>query len=246
MKIHLAYNKIDAILELIPTHHSPKEYLRTPKGEQVKNQRFIVFTMEKRDEKLRERANLLKELVTSDPDVDIETVGKYVSSTTRITVDEEYEPVHTYVLYDILEKPDREVIDRPHQKSLGNVNGKIPVIITDKLYDPQELFLQYIFRKHYYITHSDGVTYKFLFDIASELDRKNKFAEVEAFNSHTKKREPLVLVDGGRKYPKAYIEGIINGNAYSLILHLSDQELILPSQFDAEDQQEEEDLNDTR
>lgn len=224
---------------MIPTHHFPKEYLRTLKGERVKNQRFIVFNKEKRDELLLEKNDLLNELIVSDPDVDIEIAGKHVSSTTRITVNQKYEPVYSYILYDVLEKPNGDIIERPHQKSLGNINSKIPMIIMDKLHDPQELALQYIFRKHYYITHSDGVTYKFLYDIASKLAQSSKFAEIETFNPLTKKREPLVLVDGGRKFPRAYVEGKVDGNSYCLILHLSDQELMKPIQYDTEEQQKE-------
>lgn len=230
---------------MFPTHHISKEYLRTSQGQQIKNQRFIVFTKEKRDENLLEKANLSQNLVNNDPDVDIEVTGKYISHTTRITVNEDFEPVYSYVLYDVLEEPDGEIIERPHQKTLGNINSKIPVIITDKLHDPQELLLQYIFRKHYYITHSDGVTYKFLFDIANRLAQSKKFAEVETFNSQTKKREPLVLVDGGRKFPRAYVEGIVERTSYCLILHLSDQELVFPTQLDKIKQNEEEIFNDS-
>jgi hypothetical protein len=178
--------------------------------------------------------------VESNPDIDLEKVGKYISYTKRITVDQDYEPVYSYILYDVLEKPNGEKVERPHQKTLGNINSKIPMIISDNLYDPQELLTQYVFRKHYYITHSDGVTYKFLFDIASKLAKSNKFAEVESFNPQTKKREPLVLVDGGRKFPRAYVEGLVEGSTYCLILHLSDQELKIPSQIEGEIQGEEE------
>jgi hypothetical protein len=204
----------------------------------VKNQRFILFTKEKRDTKLLESNNLFNELIKSDPDVDIEKAGKYVSFTTRITVDQKYKPVYSYALYDVLKKPNEEIVERSHQKTLGNINSKIPLIISDKLYDPQKLVIQYIFRKHYYITHSDGVTYKFLFDIASKLAKNNKFAELESFNPQTKKREPLVLVDGGRKFPRAYVEGLVKGNSYCLILHLSDQELKVPMLFDTKEQEE--------
>lgn len=229
---------------MIPTHHLSKEYLRTSKGQHIKNQRFIVFAKEKRDEKLLEKTDLLQNLVNDDPDVDIEIAGKYISHTTRITVNEDYEPIYSYILYDVLEKPDGDIIERPHQKTLGNINSKIPVIITDKLHDPQQLLLQYIFRKHYYITHSDGVTYKFLYDIANRLAQSKKFAEVETFNSQTKKRGPLVLVDGGRKFPRAYVEGIVDGMSYCLILHLSDQEFMLPIQLEKINQSEEEISND--
>jgi len=51
------------------------------------------------------------------------------------------------------------------------------------------------------------------------------FARVDTFNPETKKREPLILTDGGRKFPRAYLGGMVKGEKYQLVLYLSDQEL---------------------
>ncbi|MEJ2294970.1 MAG: hypothetical protein P8Y23_09375 [Candidatus Lokiarchaeota archaeon] len=229
MKIHLAYQNIDSILELATLHPSEKEYLVTPQGEPVKSQRFIVFTKPNRDEILSESKGLLSQLSSSDSDVDIELAGKYIFTTMRIIVNEDYDPVYNYKIYDVVEKPNGKRIERSHEKTISNINKSIPLIISDHLYDPKELALKYVFRLHYYITHSDGVTFKFLYDIAKRLAEEEKFAEIEAINSQSKKREPLVLVDRGRKFPRAFIEGLVSGKSYYLILHLSDQELRIPN-----------------
>ena len=231
MKIHLAYHQIDSMLELATLHQTQKEYLQTPEGESVKNQRFIVFTQEKRDDIFLDQHDILPKIIENDEDVDLEISGRFISSTKRIVVDQEYEPVYSYVLYDVLETSNGKTRERPHEKTLSNINKPVPVIISDNLYSPEELLSNYIFRLHYYITHSDGVTFKFLYDIAQKLSDARKLAEVETFNPETKKREPLVLVDGGRKFPRAFVEGIVEDNSYALLLHLSDQELKIPLQL---------------
>jgi len=240
LKIHIAHNKIDAELELTPTHSPKRIYLRTKNNTPITHQRFIEFAKSHRDELILQQENLMEVFSHRDDEIDINLLGKLVDHTSYITVNKDLEPVYNFTLIDVLQKPDGTIQERPHQKTLGTINSEIPVIITEKLYDPEDLMLNYIFRKSYYITHYDGVTFKFLFDIAKWLSEEGKFAEVEAFNIETKKRDALVLVDGGIKYPRGFIEGIVKGNRYCLILHLTDQELKLPKTFLTQDEEEEE------
>jgi len=168
---------------------------------------------------------MAQKLKDSDIDVDIELAGKFVKQTSWITVTEDLEPVYNYSIYDVLTLPDGTVKERPHMQTVGNINSSIPVRISDELEDPHELLFQYLFRKSYYITHYDGVTYKFLYEIAERLHSAQKFARVDTFNPETRKRAPLILTDGGRKFPRAFLSGTVKGEKYHLILHLSDQEL---------------------
>jgi hypothetical protein len=240
LRIHIAFNKVDAELELSPTHSPKRTYLRTKYNTPVTHQRFIEFSKSHRDELILQQDNLIETLSKKDDEIDINLLGKLVNNTSYITVNKDLEPVYNFTLIDKLQQPDGSIQERPHQRTLSTINSDIPVIITEKLYDPEELMLNYIFRKSYYITHYDGVTFKFLFDIAKWLSEEGKFAEVEAFNIETKKRDAIVLVDGGRKYPRGFLEGIVNNNRYCLILHLTDQELKLPETFPAQEVEEEE------
>ncbi|MFW9874038.1 MAG: hypothetical protein ACFFG0_13100 [Candidatus Thorarchaeota archaeon] len=225
MQIHIAYENIDAVLELVPTHRLQKQYRITPQGERAVYQRWIKFDSTLSDEKLLRLEHLVDKLKDSNIDVDIELAGKKIHSTSRITVSEDLEPVYNYSMYDVLTLPDGTVKERPHMQTFGNINTSIPVRITDDLEDPKELMLEYVFRKSYYIIHYDGVTYKFLYEIAERLHQAKKFSRVDTFNLETKKREPLILNDGGRKFPRAYLSGMTKGKKYRLALYLSDQEL---------------------
>jgi hypothetical protein len=213
------------VLELIPTHQTQKRYNITPQGEPAVHQRLIRFDSELSDEKLLQEEDLAQKLKDTDIEVDIELSGKIVSQTSRITVTEDIEPVYNYSMYDVITFPNGTVKERFHTPTIGNINTTIPVRITEELADPQEVLFEYLFRKSYYVVHYDGVTYKFLYEIAERLHNAKKFARVDTFNPETKKREPLILSDGGRKFPRAYLSGAIKGDQYRLILYLSDQEL---------------------
>jgi len=225
MQIHIAYENVDTVLELIPTHQVQKRYNITPQGEPATHQRLIRFDSKLSNEKLLKEENLAEKLKDSDFEIDMELAGNIVNKTSRITVSEDLEPVYNYSMHDVVILPDGTKKERDHSPTVGNINTTIPVRITDELFDPQELMFEYLFRKSYYLVHYDGVTYKFLYEIAEHLHDAKKFARVDTFNPETKKREPLVLSDGGRKFPRAYISGTIQGEQYRLVLYLSDQEL---------------------
>jgi hypothetical protein len=213
------------VLELIPTHRTQKRYNITLQGEPAAHLRLIRFDSKLCDEKLLQEEDLAQKLKDTDFEVDIELAGNIVSQTSRITVTEDIEPVYNYSMYDVFTSPDGTVKERLHLPTVGNINTTIPVRITDELFDPKELLFEYLFRKSYYLVHYDGVTYKFLYEIAEHLHNAKKFARVDTFHPETKKREPLVLSDGGRKFPRAYLSGAIQGDEYRLVLYLSDQEL---------------------
>ncbi|MHA2123634.1 MAG: hypothetical protein ACW990_20740, partial [Promethearchaeota archaeon] len=180
-----------------------KKFHITPQGEKASHQRFIKFDGEKNDKALSQQPDLVHLLKESDIEIDIELAGKKVHRTSRITVTDSLDPVYNYSLHDVLTLPDGTIKERPHKQTLGNINTTIPVRISEELETPRDLMFRYLFRKSYYITHYDGVTYKFLFEIAEKLHKAKKFARVDTFNPETNKR----------------------GKKYRLVLHLSDQEL---------------------
>lgn len=235
LKIHLAYENVDAELNLIPTHRQQKIIRKSKEGLDVYNQKYIIFDIERRNDKVLKKKQLFKKLIDTNEELDLELGGRYVKFTNRIVVNKEFQPVYNYIRYDILQLPDGSKRERPHLYTRGNTNQETPVKITDDLIDPKDLMLKYIFRKSYYITHNNGLTFKFLYDIARKLYNANKFARVEAYDLDTQKRSPLILYDGGRKFPRSYLEGRIKKNSYALILHVSDQELIIPQEEDSND-----------
>jgi len=228
MKIHLAYENIDADLWLTPVYRKKKRTYQTKTGEKTIYRRFLKFDIDKRPKLLLQDPKFFENVRDADVDVDVELTGRLIKKTRKITVNEDYIPVYNFMMYDILELPDGSKKERVHQHTQGNIMDKIPVRISQDLYDPKEVMLSYVFRRNLYIKHNNGLTFKFLYDLAKKLSDLQKFARVDTYDPKTKKRAPLALYDGGRKFPRAFLEGKVKEKSYCLVLHLSDQELKIP------------------
>jgi len=227
MKIHLAFENIDTDLWLSPVSRKKKRTYQTKTGEKTIYQRYLKYDIDKRPELLLKDPNFFKNVKESDIDVNIELTGRFIKKTRRISVNEAFIPVYNFMMYDIVILPDGTKKERLHQHTKGNIMDKIPVRISQELYDPKEIMLSYVFRRNLYITHNNGLTFKFLYDLAKKLSEMQKFARVDTYDPKTKKRAPLALYDGGRKFPRAFLEGRVKEKGYCLILHLSDQELLI-------------------
>jgi hypothetical protein len=154
-----------------------------------------------------------------------------IKKTSQLFVDDKYKPVYSYQAYDTLYK-DGKYQERPHVVTASNVNERIPVKITEKYYKPEELAKKFVFRKSYFLTHTDGASYKFLYDIARDLVERGEFVRLQAYNPETKKPVALVMVSGARPFPAAFLEGRVDGDKYYLAVHLSDRELKPPDLSD--------------
>ncbi len=227
MKIHLMVDKIDTVLSMATTSRKAWRNHRSPEGKKVYSYRLLTFDTNKSPEKVLAGDNPAKSLKDSDPEFDIESAGLRVR-TNNIVVDSAMKPVYTYKAYDVLVKPDGKQIERPHMSHEPNVNATLPVRVTDKMADPAELMTRYIFRKSYFITHHDGTSYKFLYELATSLASKKQFARLMAYDPEAKKAAPLILSSIGTPFPAAFLEGRVDGDKYCLIMHLADREFKIP------------------
>lgn len=228
MQIHLAYQNIDAYLLMVPTHAAPKRYYRTTSGQDIQNIRTPLFDTTQARAILETLPDLSTQLKTTNREIDLDLVGKLIYQTKQVVVDDYNQPIYDFREIDQLIKPDGSIQTRPHKKYNPTVNTKIPVLITDQFYSATELITKFIFRKSYHLFHKDGVTYRFAFDLAKQLSTQKHLARVQAFEKE-KTPGPLVLYYGGLPFAAAFLEGQIKQNQYSLILHLADRELHLPS-----------------
>lgn len=228
LQFHIAYGNIDAVVEVYSTRSAPRRYYMTPEGTSVKHLRTLVFDGDKRPELLETTDNLVTSLLDNDDEIDIETTGREISRTTRIFVDDELKPIYSYKVFEVLTRPSGEKQERPFQPQIPNINENLPVKITEKLYSPLEVATKFLIMASFFVTHTDGVSYKFLYEIAESLAQSGKFARLQSFDPITKKPAPLVFTRGRRPFPAAFLEGRVKKDEYCLILHLSNQELKLP------------------
>jgi len=228
MKMHISYKNIDTTIEIIPTSKTIKKYFRSLNGKKVSRKRILIFDSNLRDEELLKKENLNELLRDKDCDVDIEVAGKIINKSIRIIVDKDMKPVYSYREYEILIQPDGTRKEKIHSIRYPNLNEEFPVKISDKLIDPIDIVKNYIISHSFFITHTDGVTYKFLYEIAKNLSNEKKFARLISYDPISKKPSPLILREGGKPFAGIFLEGRIKGDEYCLILHLSEQELKKP------------------
>ena len=164
-------------------------------------------------------------LVESDPEVDIETYGSFIESTSRVYVDPDKKVVHRAQEMDIVRLPDGTIKERrPRQVTLGNMNIETPLRWSGKLLPRSEVVHKFVLAAKTQIIHVNGLTYDFLFAMAGDLEQKDAFLLV---GGGPKANQPLVFHRGATPF-RGFLEGRTQGEKYRLVLHLSNQELRAP------------------
>ena len=207
-------------------------------GEKVTNKRVVKGTSKtstqtllgKYDQKskagedveMQRAACLAEDLITGDPESDLELTGKFIEDVSRVYINEDEKPVFSVKKTEKIFSPKAELKEEREPKyNDSNILGDNMVKWTGKFMPKSKVYNKLVFNKKYQIKHINGLTYDFLFDMAKELADKDALMMLGGGASG---KEPLVMNDGGKPY-RGFLEGRINGEKYCLILHLTDQEL---------------------
>ncbi len=165
---------------------------------------------------------LAGDMVVEDPDVDMELTGRKLRRTRRIFVDRNYEIVYHVNLYQVVMNPDgTERERRDLRKVPGNVNARVPLGWSGRMFPRREALRRFIFSRNYQLRHINGATFDFLYNMAKELSEADAMVMIGAGKKGTK---PILLNRGGQPY-RGFLEGRIDGDKYCLILHLTDIEM---------------------
>ncbi len=201
------------------------------KGQPAGNVRMIKATLDHDYDALLaskggDAAAVGEAIIHGDPEVDRERVGGYLRDTSRVYVSPDQKIVHTAAEWDVVKNPDGSVKDRrPHKANQPNVATEVPLRWSGKLMKKSEVWNKFVFAAKLQVTHINGLTYDFLFEMARELELKESLLLVGA---GAKSNLPLVFQRGGTPY-RGFLEGRTQGTAYCLILHLSNMELRAPA-----------------
>lgn len=165
-------------------------------------------------------------LVDGDPEVDIETVGRALGKTDRV-----YLSSTGHVLYaspqtlEVILAPDgTERERRAPEDTPANVNDELPVRWRGRSFPKSKAIRMFAFKRTIQLKHVDGLSYDFLFGMAKELHDSNTMMLMGAGKNG---RMPLVFQTNGSAY-QALLEGRVDGEAYMLLLHLSNLQLKRP------------------
>lgn len=196
-----------------------------PSGEEPHGVR-VVKTTAAMERGLGERYGtpeaLLAACADGDPDVNMEVTGRKLRRTRRLFVDAEYRIAYHVNLYRVIRNPDGTERERRElTKVPGNVNGRIPLRWTGRMFGRAEALRRFVFTRNYQLRHVNGATFDFLFNMAKELDQSDAMVLIGA---GPKGADPILLSRGGQPY-RGLLEGRVDGDKYCLILHLTDIEM---------------------
>jgi hypothetical protein len=167
-------------------------------------------------------SKLAEELISNDPETDLELTGKFIEDVSRVYINVDEKPVFSVKKTEKIFSPSAELKEEREPKyNDSNITGESIVNWTGKLMPKDKIYNKLVFHKKYQLKHINGLTYDFLYDMAKQLADKDSLMMMGAGQSG---KEPLVMSDGGKPY-RAFLEGRIKGKKYCLILHLTDQEL---------------------
>jgi hypothetical protein len=195
-----------------------------PDGRRPVNVRYVKTTTTA-DALQREFASLVEmgqAIIDGDPDVDIETVGKLIESPLRLYVTADGDIAYRVHLQQVVYNPDGTERERRElSRTPANVSVDVPIGWSKRSISKAEAIRRFVFSRSYQLTHTNGLTFDFLYQMADELQREQVMRLV---GSGANGSGPLVLNTGGEPY-RGFLEGRTDGQRYALILHLSNQEL---------------------
>ncbi len=164
-------------------------------------------------------------IADTDPEIDLESVGRYLRETSRVYVNSERQVVYGVNQVEVVRNPDgSEKLRRPKKLPVPNVSPDQPLLWSGKLLAKKDVFNKFVMVSKLQLVHINGLTYDFLFDIAKELEAKQSLLLLGA---GPKSNLPLILRRGATAY-RGFLEGRTRGNEYLLLLHLSNIELKAP------------------
>ena len=199
-------------------------------GGQAVNRKILRATMEKdidamlaaNDDDLEKVAQAL---VAGDPEIDLEFYGSFLTETSRVFVNPKKEIVHRVTRFDVLIDPEGKLKGkRPKESQESNVAVEIPLTWTGKKMPKAKIFNQFFFTGLLQVTHVNGLTYDFLYDMAKELAEEDAMMLLGGGKSGN---ERLVFRRNTPEYT-GFLEGRIEGEKYALLLHLTNMELKTP------------------
>jgi hypothetical protein len=161
-------------------------------------------------------------LITADPEFDNSMTGLFVEQTSKVYINTDLKPVFRIQKTEAVYLPDGTLKEeRTPKESIANILAEHPIKPAGKLLPKKEVYNKFVFLKKYQLTHINGLTFDFLYEMAKDLQEKDSMIMLAG---GAKGNEPLVFQDGGKTY-RAFLEGRVKDKSYILLIHLSNLEL---------------------
>ena len=175
--------------------------------------------------------NVAQALIDGDPEINLESVGSFLSATSRVFVDQSGKLVHRIQQFEIIKDPNgQERERRPRTVIPQNVSSDMPLTWTGTFIKKADVVRKFVFANKMQLMHINGLTYDFLFGMAKDLEDRESMM---LLGGGPKSNQPLILRRGSSPY-RGFLEGRTEGDKYCLLLHLSNLELKSPEKQPAE------------
>ena len=195
-------------------------------GKDVRTVRVLENTEKQTYESLKKKyeENIASEIIENDVDLDFKNTGKPLGKTSRVYLSStgkvlRFPPNSKEI---VLDTEHKEVKRSDPQDIEPNIRDDTPPIRwTGKYFKKTDAIRKFVFQKTMQLKHTNGLTYDFLFNMASELSNKDELLFVGAGD---KGNEPLIFQLNSVPY-RGFLEGRVKAKNYQLLLHLSNLEM---------------------
>jgi len=161
-------------------------------------------------------------IIDADPEIDMELIGRRVTGTQRLYLDESGAIAYRVNLVQIQKDPaGNEIERRDLNKALSNVTGDAVVQWSGRTFPKHATLRKFVFSRKLQIKHVSGLTFDFLYGMAKQLHESDALMFVGGGKKGT---DPLIFTQGGEPY-RGFLEGRVQGETYCLILHLTNLEI---------------------
>ena len=216
----------NAVVALVSRQRNGETQYADAQGSPVRFCRVVKGTAATGWERLRAQHGdpelIARALLTGDPEVDLETVGREVGPCDRVFIDGQGKPLYSArpveVVYDGdgIETAHRDTVTVP-----ANLVPDAPPFWSGKLLSWDEAVRRYAFTRAWQVRHTNALEYDFLFGLAAYLEQQNSLALV---GSGSRGTGPLITERNATPM-KGFLEGKTRGDRYLLVLHLAAFEL---------------------
>ncbi len=161
-------------------------------------------------------------LIEEDPEIDLKKTGYFINSVQKILIDPSSKPVFKVNIKEEVYNTDGSLKEeKDFVPKTQNILSDFPITWTGKQIPIEEAYNKFIFAKKYQLTHSNGLTFDFLYAMAKELHEKNVLM---LLGGGPKGNDPLIFQENGKPY-RAFLEGRVKDESYLLVMHISNLEL---------------------
>lgn len=220
--------KRDAQIELVsPSRSERVRWVSRGAGAPLRHERLIKGTEKTSHEALlREKGSpeaLALALIEGDPELDLEQVGRRLGNATRVWVAPEGNVLYAARVLQVVTAPDgtekarRDFVDV--EATVGEQQP--PLLWSGRMMPADQVIRRFALVRKVQLRHVNGLTFDFLHEIASQLDREKKLLVVGA---GPKAQMPLIFQTNGAPF-RGFLEGRVEGERYKLVLHLSNLEI---------------------